>query len=81
MKKKLPLIVYFSFLIIYLEIVYKALVLKNVFSLNTLLIILFSVPFILLFNIMSSLFNSKINNLQANIYILNFMTQYFRYIV
>lgn len=61
MKKKLPLIVYFSFLIIYLEIVYKALVLKNVFSLNTLLIILFSVPFILLFTIMSSLFNSKIN--------------------
>lgn len=61
MKKKLPLIVYFSFLIIYLEIVYKALVLKNVFSLNTLLIMLFSVPFILLFTIMSSLFNSKIN--------------------
>lgn len=61
MKKKLPLIVYFSFLIIYLEIVYKALVLKNVFSLNTLLIILFSVPFILLITIMSSLFNSKIN--------------------
>lgn len=61
MKKKLPLIVYFSFLIIYLEIVYKALVLKNVFSLNTLLIMLFSVPFILLFTIMSSSFNSKIN--------------------
>ncbi len=61
MKKKLPLFLHYTFLIIYLEIVYKALVLKNVFSLNTLTILLFSIPFILFATILSSLFNSKIN--------------------
>ena len=61
MKKKLPLFLHYTFLIIYLEIAYKALVLKNVFSLNTLTILLFSIPFILFATILSSLFNSKIN--------------------
>ena len=40
MKKKLPLVIYFSFLIIYLELVYKALVLNNVFSINSLVFLL-----------------------------------------
>lgn len=61
MKKKLPLFLHYTFLIIYLEIAYKALVLKNVFSLNTLTILLFSIPFILFATILSSLFNTKIN--------------------
>lgn len=61
MKKKLPLFLHYTFLIIYLEIAYKALVLKNVFSLNTLTILLFSIPFILFATILSSLFNDKIN--------------------
>lgn len=61
MKKKLPLFLHYTFLIIYLEIAYKALVLKNVFSLNTLTILLFSIPFILFATILSSLFNAKIN--------------------
>ncbi len=61
MKKKLPLFLHYTFLIIYLEIAYKALVLKNVFSLNTLTILLFTIPFILFATILSSLFNTKIN--------------------
>ena len=61
MKKKLPLFLHYTFLIIYLEIAYKALVLKNVFSLNTLTVLLFSIPFILFATILSSLFNTKIN--------------------
>lgn len=61
MKKKLPLFLHYTFLIIYLEIAYKALVLKNVFSSNTLTILLFSIPFILFATILSSLFNAKIN--------------------
>lgn len=63
MKKKLNVLAYFSFLIIYSELIYKTLVLKNLFSLNTLLVILFSIPFILFFTILSSLFNSKINKI------------------
>ena len=61
MKKKLSLFLYFAFLIIYLEILYKGYILHNVFTANTLLVILFSVPFIYLFTILSSLFNKKIN--------------------
>ena len=63
MKKKLPLFIYFAFLIIYLEILYKGYVLHNIFTTNTLLLILFSVPFIYLFTVLSSLFNQKINRI------------------
>lgn len=61
MKKKLPLVIYFSFLIIYLELVYKALVLNNVLSVNSLTIILFSIPFIMINTILCSLFSNKVN--------------------
>lgn len=61
MKKKLPLVIYFSFLIIYLELVYKVFVLNNVFSINSLTIILFSIPFIMINTILCSLFNEKVN--------------------
>ena len=61
MKKKLPLVVYFSFLINYLELVYKALVLNNVFSINSLTIILFSISFIMINTILCSLFSEKVN--------------------
>lgn len=61
MKKKLPLVIYFSFLIIYLELVYKVFVLNNVFSINSLTIILFSIPFIMINTILCSLFSNKVN--------------------
>ncbi len=61
MKKKLPLVIYFSFLIIYLELVYKVFVLNNVFSINSLTVILFSIPFIMINTILCSLFSEKVN--------------------
>ena len=61
MKKKLPLVIYFSFLIIYLELVYKVFVLNNVLSINSLTIILFSIPFIMINTILCSLFSNKVN--------------------
>lgn len=61
MKKKLPLVIYFSFLIIYLELVYKVFVLNNVFSINLLTVILFSIPFIMINTILCSLFSEKVN--------------------
>lgn len=61
MKKKLPLVIYFGFLIIYLELVYKAFVMKNVLSVNSLTIILFSIPFIMINTILCSLFSNKVN--------------------
>lgn len=61
MKKKLPLVIYFGFLIIYLELVYKAFVMKNVLSVNSLTVILFSIPFIMINTILCSLFSEKVN--------------------
>lgn len=61
MKKKLPLVIYFSFLIIYLELVYKVFALNNVFSINSLTVILFSIPFIMINTILCSLFSNKVN--------------------
>lgn len=63
MKRKLPLLIFYSFLIIYLELVYKSDVLNNVFSINTLTVIVFSIPFILINTLISSLFKEKINRI------------------
>ncbi len=67
MKKKLPIVLYFSFLIIYLELIYKFYVLKNVFSLSTLTVILFSLPFIFAFSLVSSCFGKKTNRVISSI--------------
>lgn len=63
MKRKLPLLLFYSFLIIYLELVYKSAVLNNVFSINTLTVIIFSIPFILINTLISSIFKEKINRI------------------
>ncbi len=63
MKRKLPLLMFYSFLIIYLEIVYKSAVLNNVFSINILTVIVFSIPFILINTLISSLFKEKVNRI------------------
>lgn len=63
MKRKYPLLIFYSFLIIYLELVYKSAVLNNVFSINTLTVIVFSIPFILINTLISSLFKEKINRI------------------
>lgn len=63
MKKKLPLIIYFSFLILYLEFIYKTSVLNNSLSINMLTVIVFSIPFILINTIITSLFKEKTNKI------------------
>ena len=63
MKRKLPLLLFYGFLIIYLELVYKSAVLNNVFSINTLTVIIFSIPFILINTLISCLFKEKINRI------------------
>lgn len=63
MKKKLPIIIYYTFLIIYLELIYKEFVLHNLLSLNTLRIMLFSLSFICFSSLITSLFSIKINKI------------------
>ena len=63
MKKKLNLIIYFIFLILYLELIYKHFILHNVLSYHTLLIVLFSTSFAVLFTLLSSLGKPKTNSI------------------
>ena len=63
MKKKLNLIIYFIFLILYLELIYKHFILHNVLSYHTLLIVLFSTSFAVLFTLLSSLGKPKTNRI------------------
>ena len=60
-KNKINMFVWWIFWLIFLEIVYRASVVKDLISYNTLSVILFTVPWAILFSIITSLFNSKIN--------------------
>ena len=61
MKNKLRIVLWWSFWIIYLELIYKVFILKNVLTTNTLSVILFSIPWIIIFSIITSIFNEKVN--------------------
>lgn len=61
MKNKLRIVLWWSFWIIYLELIYKVFILKNVLTTNTLSVILFSSPWIIIFSIITSIFNEKVN--------------------
>lgn len=63
MKNKINNIFWWSFLIIYLEIIYKIFVIGNLFTINTLTVLIFSIPWILLISFISSLFNEKVNKI------------------
>lgn len=76
MKKKLPIIIYYTFLIIYLELIYKGFVLHNLLSLNTLRIMLFSLSFICFSSLITSLFSIKVNKI-LSIILSSFITLIF----
>lgn len=61
MKNKLRIVLWWSFWIIYLELIYKVFILKNILTTNTLSVILFSIPWIIIFSIITSIFNEKVN--------------------
>ncbi len=63
MKKKFDIFLWWTFWIYYLEIIYRVFILKNIFSINTLFVFIFCMPFILFLSIITSSFNEKINKL------------------
>lgn len=63
MKKKINLLYWYIFLIIFLEIIYKVFIWKELFDLNLLIIIIFSIPFSIIFYLISSLFKDVINKI------------------
>lgn len=63
MKKNKQIIVHlwWLFYIIFLELVYRTFIIGNLFSVNTLMVILFSIPFIVTFSTIATLFSEKAN--------------------
>lgn len=60
-KKKLTMLIWWVFWFIYLEIIFRAFVIGNLFTLSTLTVILFSLPWILVISILLNIFNDKAN--------------------
>ena len=73
MKKKLNIIVWLSFWIIFLEFIYRIFIVKEFFSLNTLSVVLFSIPWICGFSILCSSFNEKVNKIITIIFSFSIM--------
>ena len=61
MKCKIKNYIWWLFWIIYLEIIYRIFVINNIFNFNTLSVIIFSLPWICILSIITSLFKEKIN--------------------
>lgn len=63
MKKNKQIVVHlwWLFYIIFLELVYRTFIIGNLFSVNTLMVILFSIPFIVIFSTIATLFSEKAN--------------------
>ena len=60
--KKVKSLFWYIFLIFYLELMYKFFVFNNVFSLDTLTILFFSIPIAILFYFITNVFSEKINH-------------------
>ena len=60
-KFRINMVLWWGFLIIYLEMIYRIFVVGDFLSINTLYVLLFSIPWIMGFSVITTLFNSKIN--------------------
>ena len=61
--KKNNMIFWWSFWLLFLEFIYKFFILKNFFTWNTFSVILFTIPWIFIFSIITSIFSKKINRI------------------
>ena len=60
-KNKINMFVWWIFWLIYLEMIYRIFIVEAFKDYNTLSVILFTIPWAILFSVITSLFNSKIN--------------------
>ena len=63
MKRKIFIQFWWVFWILFLEFVYRYFVIGSLFDINSLYVVLFSVPWIILFATVTSLFNEKVNKI------------------
>ncbi len=68
LKNKVGIFVWWTFWIIYLEMIYRIFVIGDFFSMNTLSVIEFCVPFIVVMTVLTTIFNEKANRVLTNIY-------------
>lgn len=63
MKNKLNNTIWISFWLIFLELIYRIFIVKEFFSLNTLSVILFTIPWVCGISLISTCFNEKVNKI------------------
>ncbi len=71
--KKLTMLIWWAFWFIFLELIFRIFVIGNFFSLSTLSIILFSLPFVIVISILLNLCGEKLNKI-LNIIFTTFFT-------
>ena len=81
MKKKLNTFMWWGFIFIYFELLYKIFILGNVLTTNTLMILLFTIPWIVIFGTITSIFNSKVNKVLNIIFTFVFLILFLAQIV
>ncbi len=60
---KIKICLWYTFYVLFLELVYRLFIIKNILSISTLMVILFSIPFIVVFSALTCLFNEKVNRI------------------
>ena len=71
--KKIVIHLWWIFYILFLEMVYRGFIIGNILSVNTLIVILFSIPFIVIFSTITTIFNEKVNRV-LNIILVSALT-------
>ncbi|MBQ6285319.1 MAG: sulfatase-like hydrolase/transferase [Bacilli bacterium] len=62
-KKKLTMLIWWVFWFVYLEFIFRAFVIGNLFTLSTLIVLLFCIPWVIVLHLLLNLFNEKVNRI------------------
>ena len=73
MKRKIKIQFWWIIWVLFLEFVYRYFIIGNIFNINSLYVVMFSVPWIILFSFLSSLFSEKINKI-ITIFLMSFLS-------
>ena len=63
MKNKVNMFIWWLLWLAYIELIYKLFVVKNLFTSNTISVLIFCLPWTIVFSMLTSLFNNKVNRI------------------
>ena len=63
MKNKVNMFIWWLLWLAYIELIYKLFVVKNLFTSNTISVLIFCLPWTIIFSMLTSLFNNKVNRI------------------